>query len=71
MHWQLDVTFDEHDHQLRHYQAAQNLILVRKMALDLLKPDPTNRNIKNKRKRLAKDELFLERLLAALCQLTT
>lgn len=71
LHWQLDVTFDEHDHQLRHYQAAQNLILVRKMALDLLKPDPTKRNIKKKRKRLAKDEFFLERLLAALCQPTT
>ena len=56
---------------MRHYQAAQNLILVRKMALDLLKPDPTKRNIKKKRKRLAKDEFFLERLLAALCQLTT
>ena len=71
LHWQLDVTFGEDDHLLRHHQAAQNLTLVRKMALNLLKQDPTKRSIKNKRKRLAWDEPFLERLLAALCQPTT
>ena len=52
---------------MREHQAAQNLTLVRKMALNLLKQDPTKRSIKNKRKRLAWDEPFLERLLAALC----
>lgn len=68
LHWQLDVTFGEDDHHLRAQQAAQNLTLVRKMALNLLKQDPTpRRSIKNKRKRLAWDEPFLERLLAALC----
>lgn len=67
LHWQLDVTFGEDDHHLRAHQAAQNLTLVRKMALNLLKQDPTKRSIKNKRKRLAWDEPFLERLLAALC----
>lgn len=67
LHWQLDVTFGEDDHRLREHQAAQNLTLVRKMALNLLKQDPTKRSIKNKRKRLAWDEPFLERLLAALC----
>lgn len=65
--WQLDVTFGEDDHRLREHQAAQNLTLVRKMALNLLKQDPTKRSSKNKRKRLAWDEPFLERLLAALC----
>ena len=67
LHWQLDVTFGEDDHHLCEHQAAQNLTLVRKMALNLLKQDPTKRSIKNKRKRLAWDEPFLERLLAALC----
>ena len=71
LHWQLDVTFGEDDHHLRAQQAAQNLTLVRKMALNLLKQDPTKRSIKNKRKRLAWDEPFLERLLAALCPPTT
>jgi hypothetical protein len=46
---------------------AQNLTLVRKMVLTLLKQDPTKHRIKNKRKHLAWDEPFLERLLAALC----
>lgn len=68
LHWHLDVTFGEDDHHLRQHQAAQNLTLVRKMALNLLKQDPAKRSIKNKRKRLAWDELFLERLLAAICQ---
>lgn len=53
MHWQLDVTFGGDHHHLRHHQAAQNLTLIRKMALNLLKQDPTKRSIKNKRKRLA------------------
>ena len=70
LHWHLDVTFGEDDHHLRHHQAAQNLTLVRKMALNLLKQDPIKRSIKNKRKRLAWDEPFLERLLQALCQPT-
>lgn len=67
LHWHLDVSFGEDGHQLRHHQAAQNLTLVRKMALNLLKQDPAKRSIKNKRKRLAWDEPFLETLLAALC----
>ncbi len=67
LHWQLDVTFGEDAHRLREHQTAQKLPLVRKMALNLLKPDPTKRSIKNKRKRLAWDESLLERLLAALC----
>ncbi len=71
LHWQLDVTFAEDNHLLRQHQAAQNLTLVRKMALNLLKQDPTKRSIKNKRKRFAWDEPFLERLLAALCAPTT
>ena len=58
LHGQLDVTLSEDDHRLRHHQAAQNLTLVRKMALNLLKQDPTKRSIKNKRKRLAWDEPF-------------
>lgn len=68
LHWHLDVSFGEDDHHLRQQQAAQNLTLVRKMALNLLKQDPTKRSIKNKRKRLAWDEPFLGRLLAAICQ---
>lgn len=41
------------------------------MALNLLKQDPAKRSIKNKRKRLAWDEPFLEHLLTALCATAT
>lgn len=71
LHWQLEVTFGEDDHYLRHQQAAQNLIPVRKMALNLLKPDPTKRSIKNKRKRLAWDELCLAAMLTVIRQSAT
>lgn len=70
LHWQLAVTFGEDDHHLRHQQAAQNLTLVRKMALNLLKFDPTKRSIKNKRKRLAWDEPCLAAMLTVICQPT-
>lgn len=70
LHGQPDVTFGKDDHLLRHHQAAQNLTLVRKMAPNLLEQDPTKRSSKNKRKRLARDETFLEHLLEALCQPT-
>lgn len=66
LHWQLDAMFGEDDHRLRQHKAAQDLTLVCKMALNLPKQDPTKRSIKNKRKRLAWDEPFLESLLAAL-----
>lgn len=33
LHWQLDVVFNEDGSQIRHQQAAQNLALLRKMAL--------------------------------------
>ena len=43
------------------------MTLVRKMAPNLLEQDPTKRSSKNKRKRLARDEIFLEHLLEAFC----
>ena len=51
-----------------HHHAAQNLALVRKMALNLLKQFPAKRSIKNKCKRLAWGESLLERFLAVICQ---
>ena len=71
LHWQLDVSLGEDDHPSRHHQAAQNLALVRKIALNPLKQDPTKRSIQNKRKRLAWNGPFLERPLAARCRPAT
>lgn len=67
LHWQLDVTLREDAHQLRDVQAAHNLTLVRKMALNLLTRDPTKMSMKRKRKRLGWDDSYLEDLLAHIC----
>lgn len=68
MHWHLDVTLGEDAHQLRDQQAAENLALVRKMALNLLRADPEPGSLKIKRKRLGWDNAYLGRLLAHLTE---
>lgn len=63
LHWQLDVSFGEDQHLLRHARAATNLTLVRKMALNLLAQDGQPGSIKVKRKRLAWNDDLLEQQL--------
>lgn len=71
LHWHLDVTLGEDAHRLRDQQAAQNLTLVRKMALNLLQRDPMRVSLKKKRKRLGWDDTYLEELLTHICQQLT
>lgn len=66
VHWHLDVTLGEDAHRLRDQRAAENLALVRKMALNLLRADPEHGSLKVKRKRLGWDDAYLDRLLAHL-----
>lgn len=68
LHWQLDVTLGEDQHLLRHQRAAQNLTLVRKMALNLLAQSPQKASVKVKRKRLAWNDELLEQQLVAICR---
>ena len=67
LHWQLDVTFGEDQHLLRHARAALNLTLVRKMALNLLAENGKKASVKVKRKRLAWNDELLEQQLQAIC----
>lgn len=60
-------TLRENAHQLRHQQAAHNLTLIRKMALNLLARDTTKMSLKRKRKRLGWDDAYLEDLLQHIC----
>ena len=62
-HWVLDVAFREDDHRLREGHAPENMSLVRKMALAMLKKAKANTGIKNKRLRAGWDETFLEHVL--------
>lgn len=62
-HWVLDVAFREDDHRLREGHAPENMSLVRKMALAMLKKAKATTGIKNKRLRAGWDETFLEHVL--------
>jgi predicted transposase YbfD/YdcC len=64
LHWVLDIAFREDDCRLRKDNAAQNMAVVRHVALNLLQRDRTSRiGVKNRRLRAAWDLDYLIRLL--------
>lgn len=63
LHWVLDVAFDEDGVRSRADNAPQNLALLRKIALNLLRQDSEKGSIKGKIKRAAWDDTFLLRLI--------
>src|SRR5262245_25930738 len=63
-HWQLDISFGEDQSRIQERHAAENFGLLRKMALSLLKRNPTKKSIARKRKAAALDTGFLEEILA-------
>lgn len=68
LHWVLDVAFGEDDSRVRQGYAAQNLSVVRRIALNLLKQEQTAKiGVRNKRLRAAWDHDYL---LKVLCHLT-
>jgi len=63
-HWVLDVTFDEDQCRARKDHAAQNLAMLRKVCLALLKQDTSIKDtMRGKRFRAALDENVLENIL--------
>jgi len=64
LHWVLDVTFDEDRSRIKKENAPENFGLLRRLALCLLKKEPTSkRSIKGKRLRASWDEGYLQRVL--------
>ena len=61
--WVLDVAFREDDHRLREGHAPENMSLVRKMALAMLKKAKSKIGIKNRRLKAGWDHDFLEHVL--------
>ena len=60
LHWVLDISFREDESRVRTGNAAENLALLRHMALNLLKQDTTAKaSIKGKRKRAGWDSDYL------------
>jgi predicted transposase YbfD/YdcC len=65
LHWQLDVTFGEDRNRVTKRNAAENLALLRRQTLSLLKAHPAKRSIAKKRFAAALDTEFLEEILQA------
>jgi hypothetical protein len=63
IHWVLDVAFDGDAARSRKDNAPQNLALIRKLALNILRQNPEKASIKVKIKRAGWDETFLLSLL--------
>jgi predicted transposase YbfD/YdcC len=63
LHWQLDVTFREDSSRVQARQGAENLALLRKLALTLLKQHPAKESIACKRLHAALDVDFLEQVV--------
>jgi predicted transposase YbfD/YdcC len=63
LHWILDVVFNEDAHSYRDRCGAQNIAVLRHLALNLLRLDDSNGSLKGKRKRAAWDDLFRASIL--------
>ena len=66
LHWSLDVSFKEDHSQVRIGNAAENLALIRRIALNLLKQEKTHKNgITCRRKTAGWDHKYLLKVLQA------
>jgi len=64
LHWQLDMSFREDESRMRKGHSAENLTVIRHIALNILKNDKrTKRGVKNKRLMAGWDEDYLANLL--------
>jgi predicted transposase YbfD/YdcC len=63
LHWQLDVSFAEDKNRVSKRHGAENLALLRRLALSLLKQHPDKRSIACKRIAAAVNPTFLEEVL--------
>ncbi len=59
LHWPLDVVFNEDDARTRKNLAPQNLSIIRRMALDILRAHPDKRSVARKMKLAAWSKAFL------------
>lgn len=65
LHWVLDVTFNEDASRVRQGYAAENLGLLRRLSVNLLKREPSKLSLKMKRYKAGMDKNFLMQILAA------
>ena len=65
LHWVLDVTFNEDASRIPQGHAAENLGLLRRLSINLLKREPFQQSLKMKRYKAGMDNDFLMKILAA------
>ncbi|MEM6716892.1 MAG: ISAs1 family transposase [Cyanobacteria bacterium P01_C01_bin.147] len=65
LHWVLDVTFNEDASRIRQGYAAENMALLRRLSVSLLKQEPSKMSLNMKRYTAALDNDFLLKILAA------
>lgn len=63
LHWQMDVSFREDENRTQQRNAAQNLALLRRVAVTLLKRHPSKDSIASKSRQAGWDTDFLEEIL--------
>ena len=63
LHWVLDVTFGEDSSRVRKAYGPENLGLLRRIALNLLRQEPSKGSLKGKRKRAGWDNTYLSTVL--------
>jgi predicted transposase YbfD/YdcC len=63
LHWQLDVTFNEDQNRVHKRHGAENLALVRRLTLSLLKAHPAKMSMAKKRYVASLDCDFLDEIL--------
>lgn len=66
LHWSLDVTFREDQSRIRMENAAENMSILRRISLNLLKNDSTKKSIRRKRMLASWDHEYLTKLLNSL-----
>jgi predicted transposase YbfD/YdcC len=64
LHWVLDVVFDEDANRSRKDNAPENLAILRRLAINLIRSHPAQNSMRQKIKRAAWDDSFLLGLLA-------
>ena len=64
LHWVLDTDFGEDLSRVRDRNAAANLAVLRRIALNLVRADPSPGSLKGKRKRAAWDDGFMQHVVA-------
>jgi len=63
LHWQLDLTFDEDQNRVQRRHGAENLAIIRRLALGLLKQHPGKQSVACKRLKAGLNTKFLEEIL--------